>query len=238
MHQMASHLGGFSSGSNLGGKVSRYEKKQNVYTQGAPANTVFFILKGGVRLTTRSKYQPSAVTAILGAGDFFGDLCLVGFPYQISTAVTLTSSSIVTIKKESMMRMLHLKNEISNSFISYLLSSIRGYQNHVAELLTSSSEQRLARVLLRLTHLDRSDAAIKELPTVSQQVLAEMVGTTRSRLNFFMCQFRKRGFITGEGQIKVHKSLQKILQRGHSPASCHSPIFGGSRLCDPRGSKF
>jgi CRP/FNR family cyclic AMP-dependent transcriptional regulator len=238
MNQMAFHLGGFSSSASLGGRLSRYREKHNIYTQGAPADTVFYILEGGVRLTTRSKYQRSAVTAILGVGDFFGELCLVGFPRHVSTAVALTTSSILAIKKESMMRMLRQKNEMSNSFVSYLLSSIRKYQNHVAELLTSSAEQRLARVLLQLAHLDRRDPPIAGLPTVSQQVLAEMVGTTRSRLNVFMNRFSKRGFISRNGQIQVHKSLQKVLRRGRGSASYHPPILGGSRLRDPRGSKF
>src|SRR5580704_12775708 len=237
MNQMASNLGG-SSSANLGGKLSRYGEKQNIYTQGALANTVFYLLEGGVRLTTRSKYQPSAVTAILGVGDFFGELCLVGFPHHVSTAVALTACSILKIQKESMVHMLRRKNKVSNSFISYLLSSIRRYQNHVAELLTSSAEQRLARVLLRLAHLDKRDTPIAGLPSISQGVLAEMVGTTRSRLNFFMNQFRKRGFISGNGRIEVHKSLQKVLRRGRGSAPNHPPILGGSRLSDPRGSKL
>jgi CRP/FNR family transcriptional regulator, cyclic AMP receptor protein len=237
-NQTASHLGGFSSGANLGGKLSRYGKKQNIYTQGAPADTVFYILEGGVRLTTRSEDKLSAVTAILGAGDFFGELCLVGFPYRVSTAVALTASSIQVIEKHSMIRMLRQKNKLSNSFVSYLLSSIRKYQNHVAELLTSSAEQRLARVLLRLAHLDGRDSPIAGLPTVSQQVLAEMVGTTRPRLNCFMNRFRKQGFISRNGRIKVHKSLQKVLPRGRGSTPNHPPIHGGSRSCDPRGSKL
>jgi CRP/FNR family cyclic AMP-dependent transcriptional regulator len=238
MNRMVPRLGGFSSGASLGGKLTRYAKKQNVYTQGTPADTVFYILEGGVRLTTQSQYQPSAVTAILGVGDFFGDLCLVGFPHHVSTAVALTTSSIQVIKKEAMLRMLRQKNKISNSFVSYLLSSIRKYQNHVADLLTSSVEQRLARVLLRLAHLNRRDPPIAGLPTVSQQVLAEMVGTTRSRLNFLMGQFRKRGFISRNGQIEVHKSLQNVLRSGRASAPNHPPMLGGSRPFDPRGSKL
>jgi CRP-like cAMP-binding protein len=171
-------------------------------------------------------------------GDFFGELCLVGFPNRVSTAVALTPSSIQVIKKESMMRMLHQNNKISDSFVSFLLSSIRKYQNHVAELLTSSADQRLARVLLRLAHLDRRDPTIVWLPTVSQQLLAEMVGTTRSRVNVFMTRFRKRGFIRCNGRIEVHKSLQKVLRRGRGSARNHPPIHGGSRLRDPRGSKL
>jgi CRP/FNR family transcriptional regulator, cyclic AMP receptor protein len=237
-NQKASHLGGFSSGTSLDGKLSRYGEKESIYTQGAPADSVFYILEGGVRLTTRSKYRASAVTAILGVGDFFGELCLVGFPHHVSTAVALTTSSILRIKKQSMMRMLRRKNEMSNSFVSYLLSSIRKYQNQIADLLISSAEQRLARVLLRLAHLDRGDPPIAGLPTVSQQVLAEMVGTTRSHINFFMKRIRKRGFISSNGRIEVRKSLQKVLRRGRGPTPNQLPILGGSRLCDPRGSKF
>jgi CRP/FNR family cyclic AMP-dependent transcriptional regulator len=150
--------------------------------QGTPAFTLFYIQEGGVRLTTRSKHQPLAVTAILGVGDFFGGLCLVGLPLRMSTAVALTASSIRVIKKESMIRMLQ-KKKLSNSFVSYLFSCIKKYQDHVAELLTSSAEQRL-----------------------------EMVGTTRSRINLFMNRFRKQGFIRYNGGIEVHSSLRKVLR--------------------------
>lgn len=203
-----------SSGASLGGKVSHYRDKQNIYSQGTPAYTLFYIQEGGVRLTTRSQHKPSAVTAILGVGDFFGELCLAGFPLRISTAVALTASSIREIKKESMMRMLRQKNSnVSKPFVSYLLSSIKKYQDHVAELLTSDAEQRLARVLLRLAHLDRRGPAVVAIPTLSHQVLAEMVGTTRPRINFFMNRFRKQGFISYNGSIEVYKSLQKVLRR-------------------------
>src|SRR4029077_11183554 len=126
--QMASPLGGFSSGAGLGGKVSHYRDKENIYKQGAPAHTLFYIQEGGVRLTTRTKDQPSAVTAILGAHDFFGELCLAGYPLRISTAVALTASSIRTIKKEKMLQLVRRKNKLSNSLVAYLLSSVKNYQ--------------------------------------------------------------------------------------------------------------
>src|SRR5271155_4078189 len=145
---MGSHLKGFSSGASLGGKVSRYRNKQNIYTQGTPASTLFYIQAGGVRLTSESKHQPSAVTTILGVNDFFGELCLAGYPLRISTAVALTASSIRTINKTKMLEMLRRKNgKTSNSLVAYLLASVKGYQDHVADLLTSSAAQRLARVL-------------------------------------------------------------------------------------------
>jgi CRP-like cAMP-binding protein len=176
-----------------------------------PAFTLFYIQEGGVRLTSRSKHQPAAGTAILGVGDFFGELSLVGLPLRMSTAVALTASSIRVIKKQSMIRMLQ-KKKLSNSFVSYLLSCIKKYQDHVAELLTSSAEQRLARVLLRLASLDGKGRPVSELPNLSHQVLAEMVGTTRSRINLFMNRFRKQGFVNYNGSIKVHKSLRKVLR--------------------------
>jgi len=209
---MNSHLRGFSSGASLGGKVSRYRNKQNIYTQGAPAYTLFYIQAGGVRLTTRTKHQPSAVTAILGANDFFGELCLAGYPLRVSTAVALTASSIRVIQKGKMLDILRKKNKASNSLVAYLLSSIKKYQDHVADLLTSSAEQRLARVLLRLAHLDEKGPAFVEIPILNHQVLAEMVGTTRPRINLFMNRFRKQGFIDYDGGLEVRQSLRKVLR--------------------------
>jgi CRP-like cAMP-binding protein len=209
---MNSHLRGFSSGASLGGKVSRYRNKQNIYTQGAPAYTLFYIQAGGVRLTTRTKHQPSAVTAILGVNDFFGELCLAGYPLRVSTAVALTASSIRVIQKGKMLDILRKKNKASNSLVAYLLSSIKKYQDQVADLLTSSAEQRLARVLLRLAHLDEKGPAFVEIPILNHQVLAEMVGTTRPRINLFMNRFRKQGFIDYDGGLEVRQSLRKVLR--------------------------
>jgi len=210
--RLHSHIDGFSSGASLGGKVSRYRAKQNIYTQGTPAQTLFYIQEGGVRLTMRSKHQPSAVTAILGVHDFFGELCLAGYPLRMSTAVALTASSIRTIKKEKMLQMLREGNKTSNSLVAYLLSSVKNYRDHVAHLLTSSAEKRLAHVLLRLAHLDKNGPPVVEIPILSHQVLAEMVGTTRPRVNLFMNRFRKQGFINYDGGLEVRQSLRKVLR--------------------------
>jgi CRP/FNR family cyclic AMP-dependent transcriptional regulator len=209
-----SHLPGFSSGAGLGGKVSRYRRKQNIYSQGTPAYTLFYIQEGGVRLSTRTKGRPPAVTAILGANDFFGELCLAGYPLRTATAVALTASSIRTISKQKMLRMLRKHNKTSNSLVAYLLSSVKDYQDHVADLLTSSAEQRLARVLLRLAHLNKNGVEAVEIPVLNHQILAEMVGTTRPRVNFFMNRFRKKGFIHYDGGLEVHQSLRKALREG------------------------
>jgi CRP-like cAMP-binding protein len=200
-----------SARAGLGGTLTHFHGQQNIFGQGTPAYTLFYMQEGGVRLTTRAKNRQPAVTAILGVGDFFGELCLAGFPLRMSTAVALMSSSIRVIEKASMIRMLKRKNKTSNSFVSYLLTSVSRYQDHVSELLTSSAEQRLARVLLRLAQLDRRGPPLAVLPRLSNQVLAEMVGTTRSRVNVFMNRFREKGFISYNGEIEVHRSLKKAL---------------------------
>jgi CRP/FNR family cyclic AMP-dependent transcriptional regulator len=206
---MAAHLAGFGSGASLGGKISHYRGNQNIYKQGAPAYTLFYIQEGGVRLTARTKHEPAAVTAILGAHDFFGELCLAGYPLRLSTAVALTASSIRTIKKTKMLRK---KNRTSNALVAYLLSSVKNYRDHVANLLTSSAEQRLVRVLLRLAHINGKGPAMVEIPILSHQVLAEMVGTTRSRVNLFMNRFRQKGYIDYDGGLEVRQSLRKALR--------------------------
>jgi CRP/FNR family transcriptional regulator, cyclic AMP receptor protein len=209
--QPASPLGAFKSGASLGGKVAHYREKQKIYTQGEPAFTLFYIQHGGVRLTTRSKGQPSAVTAILGVHDFFGEVCLAGYPLRMSTAVAMTASSIRTISKNKMLHLLNKKNKASNALIGYLLASLKKYRDHVADLLTSNAEQRLARILLRLAHLEKDGLGPVEIPIVSHQILAEMVGTTRPRVNLFMNRFRKLGYIHYDGTLVVSKSLRRAL---------------------------
>jgi CRP/FNR family transcriptional regulator, cyclic AMP receptor protein len=145
-------------------------------------------------------------------GDFFGEQCLAGYPLRMSTAVALTASSIRAIKKEKMLQILRKTNKTSNSLVAYLLSSVRNYQDHVAHLLTSSAEQRLARVLLRLAQLDKRSPALVEIPILSHRVLAEMIGTTRPRVNLFMNRFRKLGFINYDGGLEVHQSLRTVLR--------------------------
>jgi CRP/FNR family transcriptional regulator, cyclic AMP receptor protein len=204
--------GGFRSSAGLGGKVTFFHSLEQIYAQGAPANTLFYIQRGGVRLSTHTGNQPSAITAILGANDFFGEICLVGYPLRMSTAVALTDSSIRTIKKESMLEILRKKNKTSIALVAYLLDSLNNYRDDLAALLTSNAEQRLARVLLRLAHLDKNGPPVVEIPVVSHQVLAEMIGTTRPRVNLFMNKFRKLGFIHYDGTLEVHQSLREVLR--------------------------
>ncbi len=208
-----SHLGDFASGASLGGEVSRYPPNESIYTQGEPAETLFYIQKGAVRLSTRRNNRPSAVTAILGVGDFFGELCLADYPHRMCTAVALTDSSIRTIQKEEMLQLIRGNNETTISLVAHLLSSVKKYRDHVADLLTSSADQRLAHVLLQLAHLGRNGRTGVEVPHLTDTVLAEMVGTTRSRINAFMNRFRKQGFISYGEELQVRPSLRKVLRR-------------------------
>jgi len=202
----------FSSGASLGGEVSLVQNRHKIYSQGEPADTLFYIQKGGVSLTYRAQKRRPAVTAILGVGDLFGELCLAGYPLRMSTAVALTPSTIRTIKKKKMLRLLRGKNGTSKELVTYLLSSIKRHRDHVVELFTSSAEQRLARILLRLSHLNKSGRFTAEVPLVSQQILAEMVGTTRSRINFFMNRFRRKGFINYDDGLEVRQSLREVIR--------------------------
>jgi CRP-like cAMP-binding protein len=210
--QAVSPLGLFKSGANLSGKVAHYRDKQKIYSQGEPALTLFYIQHGGVRLTTRSKGQPSAVTAILGVHDFFGEVCLAGYPLRMSTAVAMSASSIRTIQKGKMLQLLRKKNKASNALVGYLLASLKKYQDHVANLLTSNAEQRLARTLLRMAHLEKDGSGPVEIPIVSHQIMAETIGTTRPRVNLFMNRFRKLGYIHYDRTLVVRKTLRKALQ--------------------------
>ena len=212
VNHMSSHLGGFASGASLGGKVLKYRDKQNIYTEGSRATTLFYIQEGGVRLTTRSQERRAVVTALLGVGDFFGELCLAGYPLRVSTAVALAASSIRTINKQKMLELLSKKNKTSNFLVAYLLCSVADTREQIADLMTSSAEQRLARVLLRLAHLNKNGAPAVEIPFLSHRLLAKMVGTTRPRVNQFMNRFRKKGYINYDGGIEVHQSLRKVLK--------------------------
>jgi CRP-like cAMP-binding protein len=159
-------------------------------------------------LAIRSKGRQPAVITVLGAGDFFGQSCLAGVPLRMSTATAIGSCSILTIKKKEMIRILRGDRVVSSLFVSYLLSVIQKYQEHLVNLLVNSAEQRLARALLRLGKLSTKDG---QIPKISQEVLANMVGTSRSRTNLFMNGFRKRGLVGyNSGGIGVHSSLRTV----------------------------
>ena len=194
-----------------GETVKEYRKKQTIFVQGSPADAVFYIEKGKVKLTVLSARGKEAVVAILGSGDFFGEGSLAGQPLRMATATSMTECSILRVNKETMIRTLHDERAFSEIFMSYLLSRNTRIEEDLVDQLFNSSEKRLARILLLLTRFGKEGQHELVVPRVSQETLAEMVGTTRSRVSFFMNKFRKLGLIDYNGGLHVHSSLLSIV---------------------------
>jgi len=194
-----------------GETVKEYRKKQTIFVQGSPADAVFYIEKGKVKLTVLSARGKEAVVAILGSGDFFGEGSLAGQPLRMATATSMTECSILRVNKETMIRTLHDEHAFSELFMSYLLSRNTRIEEDLVDQLFNSSEKRLARILLLLTRFGKEGQHELVVPRVSQETLAEMVGTTRSRVSFFMNKFRKLGLIDYNGGLHVHSSLLSIV---------------------------
>jgi CRP/FNR family transcriptional regulator, cyclic AMP receptor protein len=194
-----------------GGTSNEYRKRSNVFSQGSPADSVFYIEKGKVKLTVLSTGGKEAVVAILGIGDFFGEGCLAGQPLRMATATAMTECSLLRLQKETMVRMLHNEPALSELFMSYLLSRNIRIEEDLVDQLFNSSEKRLARILLLLTRFGKDGQHEPVVPKISQETLADMVGTTRSRVSFFMNKFRKLGFIEYNGGLQVHSSLLNIV---------------------------
>jgi CRP/FNR family transcriptional regulator, cyclic AMP receptor protein len=195
-----------------GGTSKEYQKNRTVFSQGNPADAVFYIEKGKVKLTVLSARGKEAVVAILGNGDFFGEGCLAGQPLRMATASSITECSILRVQKETMIRMLHNEPAWSERFMAYLLSRNVRIEEDLVDQLFNSSEKRLARILLLLTRFGKDGQHQHVVPTISQETLAEMIGTTRSRVSFFMNKFRKLGFVDyNGGGLQVHSSLLTVV---------------------------
>ena len=194
-----------------GGTTKDFRKKATVFSQGSPADSVFYIEKGKVKLTVISARGKEAVVAILGSGDFFGEGSLAGQPRRMATATAMTDCSILRLQKETMVRMLHNEPALSELFMAYLLSRNVRIEEDLVDQLFNSSEKRLARILLLLTRFGKDGQHEPVVPKISQETLAEMVGTTRSRVSFFMNKFRKLGFIEYNGGLNVHSSLLNVV---------------------------
>jgi CRP/FNR family cyclic AMP-dependent transcriptional regulator len=195
-----------------GGKsVGRYTLKKAVFLQGDPSNAIFYIEKGKVKLTVVSKRGKEAVVAILGAGDFLGEECLAGQTQRISTATPLSECRIVRIEKSAAIAALRADPVFSELFLAYLLDRNIRTQEDLIDQLFNSSEKRLARVLLLLANYGREHQPDLVIAKISQETLAEMIGTTRSRVNYFMNKFRKLGFIKYNGDLEVNSSLLNIV---------------------------
>ena len=182
-----------------GRKITAFLKKQAIFVQGDSSDSVFYIQKGKVRLTVVSQIGKEATIGILNEGDFFGEGCLTGQPRRLCCATAMTDCSVMRIDKKSMMDVLHREPAFSDMFVAYLLTRNIRYEEDLVDQLFNSSEKRLARILLLLAHFGKEGVPEAVIPNISQETLAEMVGTTRSRVSFFMNRFRKLGFIDYHG---------------------------------------
>ena len=195
-----------------GRKVVAFPKKKNIYTQGDAADTVFYIQEGKVRLTVVSKIGKEATLGILGDGEFFGEGGLAGQPLRMGSATAMTDCEVLRIDKKAMMLALRQEHKFSDLFVAYLLARNIRYEEDLVDQLFNSSEKRLARILLLLAHFGKEGVPESVIPKISQEALAEMIGTTRSRVSFFMNRFRRLGFVEyGGGGLQVHSSLLNIV---------------------------
>src|SRR5947208_14283792 len=194
-----------------GGTTTAYRKRAIVFSQGSPADAVFYIEKGKVKLTVLSPRGKEAVVAILGSGDFFGEGSLAGQPLRMATATAMTECSILRLQKETMVRMLHNEPALSELFMSYLLARNIRIEEDLLDQLFNSSEKPLARIRLMLTRFGQDGQHEPVVPRISQETLAEMVGTTRYRVSFFMNKLRKLGFIYYNGSLQLNIYLLYIF---------------------------
>ena len=191
-----------------------YGAGTTIFAQGDPANSVMYIDDGAVQLSVLSHAGKEAVIAVLDVGHFFGEGCLASQPRRMATATAMTDSTIIKVGKQDMVRHLHSRPAFADKFLTHMLTRNIRIEEDLIDQLFNSSEKRLARTLLLLARYGQPEASHRALPRVSQETLAEMVGTTRSRVNFFMNKFRKLGFIEYNGGLKVNNSLLTVVLRG------------------------
>ena len=194
-----------------GRKGMLFPKKHTIFTQGDPADAVFYLQTGKVRLTVVSKTGKEATLGILSDGSFFGEGSLAGQPLRMGSATAMTDCAVLRIEKKAMMQALHREHTFSDLFVAYLLARNVRYEEDLVDQLFNSSEKRLARILLLLAHFGKEGVPETVVPKISQETLAEMIGTTRSRVSFFMNRFRKMGFIHYNGGLQVHSSLLNVV---------------------------
>jgi CRP/FNR family transcriptional regulator, cyclic AMP receptor protein len=200
----------FLESAGIARRIAKYPRGAAVFSQGDAATDVFYLQQGSVKLSVLSRTGKEAVVAILGPGDFFGEGCLAGQPRRMATAHVLTPSTALVVEKAEMLKMLHAQPALADRFLSHMLARNIRIEEDLIDQLFNSSEKRLARALLLLSRYGTDDKPLK-LPKLSQETLAEMVGTTRSRINFFMNKFRDLGFIEYNGDLKVNSSLLTVV---------------------------
>jgi CRP-like cAMP-binding protein len=201
----------FLAKADSGRTVSKYQKDQIVFSQGEAADAVFYIQQGKVKITVVSEQGKEAIVAILGVGDFCGEGCLAGQPRRIATVAAMTESVIMRLEKAAMIRVIHAEPTFAEMFISHLLARNIRVEEDLVDQLFNSSEKRLARLLLLLANFGKEGKPEPVVANISQAALAEMIGTTRSRVSVFMNKFRQLGFIDYNGSLKVHSSLLNVV---------------------------
>jgi len=194
-----------------GRRLLEFTRKTSIFTQGEPADAIFYLQKGKVKLSVVSQQGKEAIIGMLGPEDFFGEGSIAGQPLRMSTALAMTDCSVIRIEKKAMMLVLHQQHEMSDMFVAYLLARNIRYEADLVDQLFNSSEKRLARILLLLARFGKEGKPETVIPAITQETLAEMVGTTRSRVNFFLNRFRKLGFIKYNGEMQVHSSLLNVV---------------------------
>jgi CRP/FNR family cyclic AMP-dependent transcriptional regulator len=202
---------GFLDSVGVARKIVEFSKKATIYTQGDPARTVMYIQQGGVKLSVVNATGKEAVVAVLKPGDFFGEGCLAAQALRIGAATAVTATTVLVIEKDEMIRVLHSEHEFSDRFISYMLTRNIRIEADLVDQLFNSTEKRLARALLLLARYGQDDRPQRVLPKVSQETLAETIGTTRSRVNLFMNKFKKMGFIKYNGGLQINSSLLSVV---------------------------
>ena len=201
----------FLDSAGVSRKIREFHQAEKLFSQGDPASTVIYIQKGSVKLSVINKAGKEAVVAILGAGDFVGEGCLAGQSVRMMTATASTPVAALSIQKEEMIRVLHEEHGLADRFISHMLTKNIRVEEDLIDQLFNSSEKRLARTLLLLARYGKQDQVQGVIPRVSQETLAEMIGTTRSRVNYFMNKFRKMGLIKYDGGLEINRSLLSLV---------------------------
>ena len=204
---------GFLRSAGAGTTVATYQPREIIFSQGDASDSVMYLQEGAVKLSVLSRSGQEAVVAMLETGAFFGESALVGDPVRHEGATSIAATTLLIIPKPLMIRLLHEQHEFSDRFIAHMLARNIRIEEDVVDQLFNSSDKRLARALLLLAHYGKPDKANRVLPRISQQTLADMVGTTRSRVNFFMNKFKKLGYIEYRGGLKVNDSLVKVILR-------------------------
>jgi CRP/FNR family transcriptional regulator, cyclic AMP receptor protein len=201
----------FLDSAGIARKIVEYRRAAVIFTQGDPCEHVFYIQTGGVKLSVLSKAGREAVVAMLGPGEFFGEGCLAGQSVRMGSATATTDSAVLFVDKDQMVRLLHKQRALSDRFIAHMLARNIRIEEDLVDQLFNSSEKRLARTLLLLARYGKHDTPVRAMPAISQETLAEMVGTTRSRVNFFMKKFQRLGFIDYTDGLKVNDSLLTVV---------------------------